>query len=398
METKLNVGLFGFGCVGQGLHDIASSSEVLKADLKKVCVKNVNKKRKIKADYFTQDAGEILSREDVNVVVELINDADEAYDIVSSALVNGQHVVTANKKLIAEKFPQLYDLHLQFGGSILYEGAVAGSIPVIRNLEEYYNNELLTNLRGIINGSSNYILSKMEEGLCYGSALKKAQDEGFAELDPWLDVAGYDAKYKLIILGIHAFGIILKPEKVLNIGIQNINSFDINYAKENGFRIKLIASACKTSNGFKFQVIPTFVSENSLLYDINYEQNAIEIEGAFEDKQFLVGKGAGSHPTGSAVVSDLSALSNSYSYGYKKLKKNLKNLEIDFSALQSTNYFLKLYIRYNNPETLDKIGIHRIHQQHSSNEFNYIIADVPYASLFALMDKDVEDIFVAQMD
>ena len=234
----------------------------------------------------------------------------------------------------------------------------------------------------------------MEEGLSYGSALK-AQDEGFAELDPWLDVAGYDAKYKLIILGFILWNN-LETGKGAQYWNTEHNSFDINYAKENGFD-KLIASACKTSNGFKFQVIPTFVSENSLLYDINYEQNAIEIEGAFEDKQFLVGKGAGSHPTGSAVVSDLSALSNSYSYGYKKLKKNLKNLEIDFSALQSTKYFLKLYIRYN-PETLDKIGIHRIHQQHSSNEFNYIIADISYASLFALMDKDVEDIFVAQMD
>ena len=397
MDTKLNIGLFGYGSAGQGLYEVANESQGLEADLKKVCVKDPNKNRGIDASYFTVDANEILKRDDLDVIVELINDSDEAFEIVASALKKGQDVVTANKKLVAEHFTKLYDLHVKYGGSFLYEGAVGGSIPVIRNLEEYYDNDLLTNVRGIINGSCNYILSKMEDGLDYDVAVKEAQDAGFAELDPWLDVAGYDSKYKLIILGIHAFGIVLKPDEVLNVGIQNVSVFDIQYAKDKGLRIKLLATASKTEKGYKLHVLPAFVDRDSLLYDITFENNAIEIEGAFCDRQFLVGKGAGSHPTGSAVLSDLSALTYKYSYGYRKLKKNLLIDNRDFNALQANDYLIKLYVRYANEDQLNRLSINKIHEQYSSESYSYVIADVTFSSLFYLMDKDVKDIFVAQI-
>ena len=237
----------------------------------------------------------------------------------------------------------------------------------------------------------------MEDGLDYDVAVKEAQDAGFAELDPWLDVAGYDSKYKLIILGIHAFGIVLKPDEVLNVGIQNVSAFDIQYAKEKGLRIKLLATASKTEKGYKLHVLPAFVDRDSLLYDITFENNAIEIEGAFCDRQFLVGKGAGSHPTGSAVLSDLSALTYKYSYGYRKLKKNLLIDNRDFNALQANDYLIKLYVRYANEDQLNRLGINKIHEQYSSKSYSYVIADVTFSSLFYLMDKDVKDIFVAQI-
>jgi homoserine dehydrogenase len=397
MEKKLNVGLFGFGCVGQGLHEVSNQSQGLEADLKKVCIKNADKKRSIDSNYFTVDPNEVLKRDDVDVIVELINDSDEAFDIVSEALKNGNDVVTANKKLIAERFTELYDLHIKYGGSLLYEGAVGGSIPIIRNLEEYYDNELLSTARGIVNGSCNYILSKMENDLDYDVAVKEAQEAGFAELDPWLDVAGYDSKYKLVILAIHAFGLVLKPETVLNIGIQNVSSFDIQYAKEKGLRIKLLATAQKSEDGFKIHVIPAFVDGESLLYDIANENNAIEVEGAFSDKQFLVGKGAGSHPTGSAVLSDLSALTYNYNYGFRKLKKHLLAQDLDFESKLAKDYTIKLYVRYNDEALLDLIEINKVYEKYSSENNNFVIADVKFESLFKLMDKDVKGIFVAQV-
>jgi len=241
-SPQLRIGLFGFGCVGQGLYDVLNHSQGLKAEIGMICVKDRTKKRKISKSFFTFEHNDILNNDDHNLIVELIDDAKAAYEITGGALRNGSNVVSANKKMIAENFESLFRLQLDKGLSFLYEGACGGSIPIIRTLEEYYDNELLRCIKGILNGSSNYILTKMEiEKLSFADALNDAQSLGFAESDPWLDISGTDTKYKLCILTAHAFGIILKPNDVLNLGIQNITPFDINYAKEKNLRIKLLA-------------------------------------------------------------------------------------------------------------------------------------------------------------
>lgn len=398
MENKnISIGLFGFGCVGQGLYDVLNHSQGLKATIEKICVKDKNKKRKIDANYFTFDKEEILKRNNLNVIVELIDNADEAFAIVKQAMNNGVSVVTANKKMLAEHFEELFQLQLKNNVALLYEGSAGGSIPIIRNLEEYYDNELLSSVKGILNGTCNYILTRMElENKDYGVILKDAQTSGFAESDPWLDVAGYDTKYKTLLLTAHAFGIVLKADDILNFGIQNVSYDDILYAKQRGLRIKMLGVSQKVGDKFRVYALPHFVGRDEELYNVNYEYNAVEVEGAFSCKQTIVGKGAGSHPTGSAVLSDISALTYDYKYAYKKLKKALngsgkieegkKYVEYDFS--------IKLYIRYQNREQLNDLEILSVEEEYKSAVTNYIVANVNFKSLFNIYGKRENKLFV----
>src|ERR1700759_357562 len=232
MSKKLNIGLFGFGVVGQGLYDIIKTKN-LNLEIKKIAIKNPEKKRSLPTELFTTDRDVILNDPEINTIVELINDTEAAFEIVSRALSTGKNVVSASKKMIATYLDELIELQQKHGTSLLYEGAVCGSIPIIRNLEEYYDNELLHSICGIFNGSSNYILSKgFNEGLSYDMALQQAQDLGFAETDPTSDVGGFDAKYKLVIAAAHAYGVVVHPDEVFNFGIQNLAAQDLQYARE----------------------------------------------------------------------------------------------------------------------------------------------------------------------
>src|SRR5690606_23618868 len=242
-NERLIIGIFGFGGVGQGLYDIIKTKN-LNVEIKRFVIKHAEKKRSLDQSLFSTDADMILEDPEINTVIELIDDADAAFDIVSKALKNGKNVVSANKKMIADNLETLVELQQKYRRSLLYEGAVCGSIPIIRNLEEYYDNELLHSVSGIFNGSSNYILSKIfQENMPYSVALKQAQDLGFAESNPSLDVDGYDAKYKLAIVAAHAYGIYIDPDKLLNIGISNISEHDVRFAKEKNLKIKLIPIA-----------------------------------------------------------------------------------------------------------------------------------------------------------
>lgn len=319
MKKKLKLGLFGFGCVGQGLYHVLHETHGVKAEIKKICVKNHNKQRPIDASFFTYEASEILNDSEIDVVVELIDDAKAAFEIVKKAVENGKHVVTANKKMLAEHLEEIYELQKKYDRSILYEGAVCGSIPILRNLEEYYDNDMIVSIEGIFNGSTNYILTKVfEERKSYIEALKAAQDLGFAESDPSLDVEGYDPKFKLTIAIAHTFGVFVKPENIINVGIQKISEVDLKYAKENNLTIKLVARAYKIGGNIYGFVAPQFIPADHMLANVRNEYNAVLVEGAFAEKQVFIGKGAGSYPTGSAVLSDISALTFDYRYEYKK--------------------------------------------------------------------------------
>jgi homoserine dehydrogenase len=319
MKKFLKLGIFGFGCVGQGLYHVLNETHGVKAEIKKIAVKNRDKQRILQADIFTYDHNEILNDPDIDVVVELIDDAQAAYHITKTALQHGKHVVTANKKMLAENLEEIFQLQQQHDRSVLYEGSVCGSIPIIRNLEEYYDNDLLNSIEGIFNGSTNYILTKVfEENKGYAEALGAAQALGFAETDPSLDVKGFDPKYKLTIALAHTFGLFVKPENIFNLGIDKISAVDLKYARENGYTIKLIARAVRQGNEVFAFVAPQYIPAQHFLAPIRNEFNAVVVNGAFAENQIFVGKGAGSYPTGSAVLSDISALTFDYRYEYKK--------------------------------------------------------------------------------
>jgi len=391
MSKRLTIGLFGFGVVGQGLHDIISTKD-LNIEIKTIAIKNPEKERILPDHLFTTNQDDILNDSDINTVIELINDADAAYEIVGRALKSGKNVVSANKKMIAEHLEELVHIQEKYNVSLLYEGAVCGSIPIIRNLEEYYDNELLHSISGIFNGSSNYILSKIaNEGLEYSEALKQAQELGFAEKDPILDVGGYDAKYKLVIAAAHAYGVFVKPEEVLNIGIQNFSAADLHFAQEHQLKIKLVPTAKKLDDKeLALYVIPKLVPKSDFLYNVENEYNAVSVKAAFADQQLFYGKGAGGHPTGSAVLSDVAALRYDYRYEYKKYHHDKK------LRLQN-DHIIPVYIRYNNENLIKDIHFEFIAEQHKSIELNYVLGGVKISELIAKKQDILNDsAFLAQ--
>lgn len=370
MNKTLTIGIFGFGVVGQGLHDIIKSKK-LNLIIKKFVIKHPEKKRSLDQSLFTTDAASILNDPEIDTVLELIDDADAAFDIVSTALKNGKNVVSANKKMIATHLEELVAIQLEHNTSLLYEGAVCGSIPIIRNLEEYYDNELLHSVSGIFNGSSNYVLSKIfNENMLYSTALKQAQDLGYAETDPTLDVGGYDAKYKLSIIASHAYGLFINPDEVLNIGIDKLSQHDVRFAKEKNLKIKLIPTAKEINDkNVILYVIPKFISADNILYNVEDEYNGVQVQAAFADQQFFYGKGAGGHPTGSAVLSDITALRYDYRYEYKK---HIHDMGLKYS----TNWELKVYLSYKNDDLIEKLGFTSISEKYSAPDFKYVIGTI----------------------
>jgi homoserine dehydrogenase len=323
-RTNITIGLFGFGVVGQGLHAVLERTPGLRARIGRIAVKDRHKARPLPAKLFTFDKQDLLDDPGLDVIVELIDDADEAYLIVKEALQKGKAVVTANKKMLAEHLPELIELQRSTGTPLLYEAAACASLPVIRNLEEYYDTDLLDSVEGIINGSTNYILTAMNrDGQPYAEALAKAQQLGFAESNPALDVEGLDARNKLVLLLAHAFGLVAGPEELLAVGITNISPLAAAYAREQGLSIKLVAEARRLpEGGIAAAVVPTLIAPGHELSNVHDEFNGLVTQSGFADRQFFLGRGAGAFPTASAVLSDLSALTYGYRYEYKKIQQN----------------------------------------------------------------------------
>ena len=381
MAKKLKIGLFGFGCVGQGLYYVLNNSTGFKADIVKIAVKDKTKDRSVSKDLITFDKSVILNDPEIDVIVELIDDADEAFNIVSEALKKGKHVVTANKKMLAIHLEELYKLQQQNNVSLLYEASAGGSIPIIRTLEEYFDNEELEKVSGIFNGTTNYILTKtINEKLSYPIALKQAQEKGFAESDPTNDVEGYDPKFKAIIIALHAFGLIIKPEEVLNIGITTLHENDIKYASEKGYKIKLTPVIQRLENDkVGIIVAPSFVKETNQLFNVENEFNGVIVEGKFSGEQFLQGRGAGSYPTGAAVLSDISALSHGYKYEYKK---HVQKHASDFT----NDVIVEVYFRYNSNADIEKITFEEVSEKYNSGDYNYIVGKVNLQTLLTNRD------------
>ncbi len=375
-QKKLTIGLFGFGVVGTGLYKVLQQTPSLNAEIKKVCIKHSEKKREAPGTLFTVDPELLLSDERINVIVELIDDADAAYHIVSRALSSGKAVVSANKKMIAEHLPELLALQKEYNTPFLYESACCASIPVIRNLEEYYDNDLLQSISGIVNGSTNYILTRVfRDKLNFDEALRLAQAEGFAESNPVLDVEGIDAVNKLAILLTHAYGITAQPDDIVHTGIQNLEVHDAVFAKEKGYEIKLVAGAKKLANGnVAAFVLPQFIDSTNQLFNVRNEYNGVVIESGIADKQFFYGKGAGSFPTASAVLSDLSALRYDYRYEYKKL--------LNKTAGELTNdFYLRVYVSFEGLFHVPHERFERIEEWSSSDKRCHVIGVIKFSKL-----------------
>jgi homoserine dehydrogenase len=378
METhkQLTIGLFGFGVVGEGLYKILQQKPSFNATIKKVCIKNPGKRREAPEDLFTTDRNAILNDPSINVVVEVINESGPAFEIVSTALKNGKSVVSASKKMIAEHLPELLELQQRTGESFLYESAACASIPVIRNLEEYYDNDLLHSIKAIVNGSTNFILTKMfEEKLGFREALHLAQQLGFAESDPSLDVEGYDAVNKWSFLLTHAYGIVEKTGNLVFSGIQFVQGRDADVAREKHYDIKLVAQAKKLDNGkVAAFVLPQFIKQDDHLAFVKNEYNGVVIESGFADKQFFYGKGAGSFPTASAVLSDLSALRYQYRYEYKKLYHHTPHELTD-------DFYVRAYLSFDAWKYIPRDRFEWIEEWHADSDRKYLVGVIHFREI-----------------
>lgn len=376
-NKKLTIGLFGFGTVGKGLYDVLHTTPTLQASIKKIVIKNPDKKRSIAAENFSTDAFEILNDESINVVVELIDDADAAFEIVKTALQKGKAVVSANKKMIAEHFEELLQLQQLHKTAFLYEAACCASMPIVRNLEEYYDNDLLKSIRGIINGSTNFILTKIQqEQLEFKAALTLAQQLGFAESNPKLDIGGFDAANKLSILLAHSFGVIARPDAFIFNGIENISLPDAVVASEKKISIKLVANAKKLQSGrLAAYVLPQFVEPWDDLYHVQNEFNALTTESTFADTHFFKGKGAGAFPTASAVLSDIAALRYDYKYEYKKIYHHT-------DTRLTNDYYLKVFISTDELKKIEREDFEWIEEWHNEFKHSWLIAVIQAEKLF----------------
>jgi homoserine O-acetyltransferase len=325
---KSGIALFGLGCVGQGFYQLIKNTKY-HSKLNSIYVKNTNKPRSLESKVQRHENFLASKDETTNTIIEVINDDNYAYKLLRFSVQNDKNFISANKKMISENLEEIIYYNHSNSTSILYEAAVAGSIPILRNLDSYFDPNQTEAIKGIINGSSNYILSQMQNhNWTYEKALKQAQDLGFAESNPYSDVSGEDAKYKAVILAAHGIGLLIKPEQVLTLGIQNISNEAIKFAQQNNYIIKQIAKIIKTNNKAHISVSSEFVSKDSELAQTQNENNLITVTNNQTDFNFK-GAGAGSIATGTAVLADLKAIDKKYKYSFQINNE----LQLDYQKL-----------------------------------------------------------------
>lgn len=322
MSEIKKIGLFGFGTVGKGFYEHLIKNPQIPVSISKVCVKRVDLERIGHELYFTDKWEELLDDPEIDIVIELISDSKAAKEIVETALASGKAVISANKKMIAESLSEVDHWHHTYDKPFLYEAAVGGGIPIISAIDHYFQDQEVTEIKGILNGSSNYILTKMQQQKwSFDRALSEAQKKGFAEANPTLDISGMDASYKLSILAYHAFGQVASLKSCVLENINTITEENIVLAKKASQKIKPVASIKKNGNGFDCSVKPVFVSAGNELFNVDNEDNAISVSTNISGDHLAVGKGAGALPTGSAVLADLRRVLKGYKYELKAKKQ-----------------------------------------------------------------------------
>lgn len=325
MITSVNVGLIGFGTVGAGVARTLIEKRRLLQErvgtrvvLRRVCDRDFRRSRgfRLPAELMTADAASILQDPEIQVVVELVGGIEPARSFVLEALRRGKHVVTANKALLAECGGELFRAADRAGVDLYFEASVGGGIPIIKILREGLIANEFDAILGIVNGTSNYILSQMrEKHLSFHEALSEAKHHGYAERDPSLDIDGHDASHKLSILTLLGFGIAVKPEKIYVEGISKISQADIQYAEELGYCIKSLAIAKQEDHELEVRVHPTLLAKSHLLANVNGVYNAIYVHGDMVGSELFYGRGAGQGPAASSVVSDIADVARNIASG-----------------------------------------------------------------------------------
>ncbi len=349
---KVKIAVLGLGNVGKGVWEIFENNMTeiknrsgYEIEIGKILVRDTSKNRglHIPNNILTSDIEEIFADDDIKIIVELMGGINPAKDYIMRAIESKKHVVTANKELVATNGKEIISKARQNGVLFLYEASVAGGIPVIRGIEESLTANKIKEVVGIINGTTNYILTKMaHENLDFATALKEAQEKGYAEADPTADVDAFDAMYKLAILTYLSFKTNVSIDNIYREGITNITSYDIQNAKEFGYTIKLLAIAKEMDGKLELRVHPTMIPSTHPLSNVNDSFNAVFIKGNAVGDLMLYGRGAGSLPTGSAVVADIISI----------LRTNMtvtgsSNVILDMPILPAENSISQYYIRMN---------------------------------------------------
>lgn len=362
MEKKIKIGLIGLGTVGSGVYKTLKNFENI--EIVKIAVRNINKHRDIEGldnSILTDNPYEIVNNPEIDIVAELIGGIEPAFALIKKAIENGKHIVTANKELLAKHGEELFAFAETYNRVILYEAAIAGGIPLIMPIKTILAGNSINKIEAIVNGTTNYILTKMDmQGASYDDVLKEAQELGYAEADPTGDVEGFDAAYKICTLATIVFKKRIKIENIYREGITKIRAQDMKAANDLGYKIKLIASAKIDNDGnADVRVHPMLVSKKSTLAHIDYVTNAVSLSGHPIGSITLSGPGAGEFPTASSVVGDILVIASEigmsdYILPMMRCKHNETANMIDISQT-SNKYYLSINAK-NNIGVIGKIG------------------------------------------
>ena len=392
-----NIGIAGFGTVGQGFFSQINKN-FKNFKVIQIAVKNVKKKRKInlKNIKVTSKVQELAINPNIQVLVECIGGSSgAAYKLVKTAIENKKHIITANKALLAIHGNELVKLAEKNNVSISYEAAIAGGIPIVKTVRENLKYNNISKIYGILNGTCNYILTKMEkEGKDFSVVLKDAQKLGFAELDPTFDIKGIDAAHKITLLSSLAFNVPIKFSSTYIEGVDKVELDDFRFAREFGYKIKLLGIAERKKDSYEQRVHPCLVKENSEIAKVENELNAVVVIDDMIGKTVLIGPGAGGKPTGAAIVADLIDLNRGNinlplgnSISNSKKLKNINILDSSFA------YYLKIVVkdevgvmrRISDILARNKISIDQQKQEHSNKR--------GYATIVIITHKIKEKIF-----
>lgn len=366
MELKpVRVGLLGLGTVGSGVVRIIEGHQEdlvrqigCPIEIVKIAVKNMDKTRSIEVaqDKLTEDPHELINDPDIEIIVEVMGGIEQSRELIIAALRKGKHIVTANKDLMALHGHEILKIAAQHSCDVFYEASVAGGIPILRTIVEGFSSDRITKIMGIVNGTTNYILSKMsQDGASYDDVLAEAMRLGYAEADPTSDVEGLDAAYKMVILGTLSFHTDVSMEDVDVQGITTVSENDILYGKRLGYEVKLLGIAERDDNRISISVQPTMVRNTHPLASVNGVYNAVYVYGEAVGETMFYGPGAGEMPTATSVVADLVAVSKNLKLGVNGRKglvpQQTKQLKTDEQILCKN--FLRLHVA-------DKAGV--LHQ------------------------------------
>jgi len=361
-RESIGIGLLGLGVVGGGVATVlvrraeAIATEVgCPLRLRKVLEKDIAKIRasKMEPDLFTTDPAEVIGNPEIDIIIEALGGERPALDFIIEAMGKGKHVVTSNKEVMSKHFPEFLSLATEKGVDILYEASVGGGIPLVAPFKQDLSANEISAIHAIINGTTNYILTRMaSEGLDFSVALKQAQELGYAEADPTNDIEGIDAAYKLTILATLAFHAEIHPDDVYREGISRLSSRDFRYARELGYEIKLLAIAKEKDGSIEVRVHPVFLPQDLLLAKVDGVYNAVQVEGDLVGRLLFYGQGAGALPTSSAVVADVINLAQRINLGVSitpRLRLDPTKRTKPMSEIE-TRYYLRM-------STVDRPGV-----------------------------------------